>query len=123
MRLKTTNKTEFDTALLSALNALGDITYPEGFEIPESGNIRLVAVNTDEEGNEAKTKINLDLVNVQPKSRDADGNFIVTDTDEEGNPTAYQMETGYFVNIACNIRLTLEGLEEKTPDQPQAKFM
>lgn len=123
MRLKTTNKADFDTALLSALNSLGDITYPESFEVPESGNICLVAVNTDEEGNQSKTKINLDLVNVQPKSRNEAGEFIVTETDEEGNPTAYQMEVGYFVNIACNVALSFDEALIVTPEKPQYKFL
>ena len=124
---KATDKAQFDAALLSALNALG-ITEPfEGGEVPARGNFGGSFVEiTEVEGEQIETtkRINLDwFVVSEVKARDEEGEFIVTETDEEGNPTAYQLEEGYHINTACNIRLTLEGVEEKTPEQPQAKFM
>jgi len=118
--LKTIDKAAFDTALTDALNALGAIEYPEGFELPESlrDSIILKAVNTDEEGNEKVTKIVLDYTRSHPKARDEQGEFIATETDEDGNPTAYQMAEGYHVELACNVNLDLSAIEV-TPAQPQ----
>ena len=124
---KATDKAQLDAALLSALNTLG-ITKPfEGGEVPARGNFGGSFVKIQElEGEQIETtkRINLDWFHKPDvKARDLEGNFIVTETDEEGNPIAYQLEEGYHINTACNIRLTLEGIEEKTPEQPQAKFM
>lgn len=125
--LKATDKAQFDTALLSALNTLGISEPFENNEVPTNGHFSGSFVEVQEvegEQMEITKSIHLDWFHKPDvKVQDENGNFIVTETDEEGNPTAYQLEESYHVNTACNMRLTLDGLVEKTPGQPQAKFM
>lgn len=118
-------KAEWDTSLTNALIAFG---IPEPFteEIPEKGHLRTKVQQTltDEEGNEYTTTkdLNLDWWVTFPKSKDENGDFIVTETDDDGNPTAYQIEAGYSTNIGCNQDLVFEGIVEKFPEQPQSKL-
>lgn len=124
LHLKTTDKAAFEAALIAALDELGTIEYPEDFGIKEGINSPILSgVKTDEEGNETKFKVHLDFFNCQVKKRDENGDFIPTETDGDGNPTAYQMETGYFVNIACNVALSFDEAILVTPEQPQFKFL
>jgi len=129
MNLKATNKDEFDTALLSALNALGNIDYPIDWEsgwesVPERFHGVLKGTKTENvEGEELTTpiKVVLDFFPSSPKARDEEGEYIVESTDEEGNPT-YQLAEGYHVELASSVKLDLEALVV-TPEQPQFKFL
>ena len=122
---KATDKAQFDLSLISALQALGIAKPFEGGEVPTKGKFSGSFTEVhDVEGEQVETKktIHLDWFPVQVKARNEEGEFIVTETDEEGNPTAYQLEGGYHINTACNMRIVLEGIEEKNPEVPQARF-
>lgn len=69
-------------------------------------------------------EIEIDLKDVTGtiKERDENGEFIVTQTDEDGNPTAYQLAEGYHANIVSNVELAFPESIIVTPAPPQSKF-
>ena len=71
---------------------------------------------------ERQIEIDLKDVTGTIKARDENGEFIVTETDEDGNPTAYQLAEGYHSNIVSNVALTFPEGMTVTPDPPQSKF-
>ncbi len=121
--LKTTDKAAFDAALIAALDELGTIEYPENFGIVEGINSPILSgVKTDEEGNEIKFKVHLDFFNCVVLKRDENGNFIPTATDEDGNPTAFEIEEGFHVELASSVNLNFPAEIIATPEKPQYAF-
>lgn len=68
--------------------------------------------------------IEIDLKDVTGtiRERDENGEFIVTETDAEGNPTAHQMAAGFHANIVSNVELEIPETILVTPEPPQSKF-
>lgn len=127
LEIKATDKTQFDQALKQAIEAKG-ATIPEEWaeEIPmEAYPIFKWKETVQDDGvgeMEIDRKLALAFKKVEPKSKDADGNFIVTETDEDGNPITYQMEQGYFVNLKSSENIELVSVEVLQVDSPQFKW-
>ena len=130
--MKRSKKRTFKTASAQVwIDALTDALTNAGADlsevtIEESGNLVQIVTEVQEiEGEqiEVKKKLSVSWVGDLPcRSKDEEGNFIVTETDEEGNPTAYQMEEGYHANLADAFGLEFaEGLEIFT-ENPQHKW-
>ena len=121
---KTADFAEWKASLEAALTNAG--ANLEGVEIEESGSfVDYIKEVKEVEGEQVETtkKLAVSWVgNLPCRSKDQEGNFIVSETDEEGNPTAYQMEPGYHVNLADDFSLEFaEGLELFTKN-PQHKW-
>ncbi len=126
LRLRATDKLKFDQAFQAALEAVGVSDFPETWEA--KGNFNTVATtvsNEEVDGEqieiEKKQRVNVDWYNCHPKARDEQGEFIVTETDAEGNPTAYELAEGYHVEVASNVKLDFSSLIV-TPENPQYKW-
>lgn len=128
--LKFTDEQEFQSEFLSILQAKG-LHFETGYEFTKSGNVNQLVHREIEEQGESTGEVNfftiqvlnnIDWVTVYPKHRDLNGDFVVLESDVDGNPILYQMEPGYYVNVVSNVSLEIDSQFITNPETPQYKW-
>lgn len=77
----------------------------------------------EEQPQSHKVLLNTDWVQAFLKAKDVNGDYIVTQTDEEGNPIEYQMEPDVHYNVYSNQPLEFAPEVLITPTNPQLQVL
>jgi len=120
-RIKTTSKEKFDTALIDALDLIGDYVPLE--TLNESGNVNFnIDITTvfEEESIINKKLINIDWYRCYPIKVDVNGTKINVGSLEE---PVYEKYDGYHIELVSNISLNINSELLVTPNFPQFKWL
>ena len=103
------------------------VNYDGSRDWSEESEIEVTFTETlpdDTEQQATKTELqSVSVFNVSGliRSVDSEGNYIPTEYDQYGNPIAYQMESGYLVNVISLYPIEVDPSILIEPTKPQFK--